>query len=317
MVYKVDTVNTVNMTDNVVINKHSKTQPLFEKLAIFDYDGTIVKAKEGRQFPKNVDDWMYIRKSVPKTIRKFSKKYSIVIVTDQSKDWKVKQIKNVMKDLKVKYTAIIGFKINKPCTSLFDEIIPEFNNKKSFYVGDAGGRENDWSDVDKKFAKNIKVKFYCPEEIFPLDKIKNKLISSLSQKNKEVVIMVGYPASGKSTIAKELATSENNTYHITSGDIYKTPPKMIKDAEQHLDQSIIFDSTGGNKEKRSKFVDFAKKHGLKVRVFWVKTPIEEAIERNKQRKLEGGNSVPNIAFYAYRKHFEEPNESEGFEIVNL
>ena len=76
--------------------------------------------------------------------------------------------------------------------------------------------------------------------------------------------MVGYPASGKSTIAHSL-NKEN--YYVVSGDIHKTVPKMIKDAQQHLDKSIVFDSTGGNKEKRKKFVDFAKKHQLPIRVF--------------------------------------------------
>ena len=127
------------MIDDIVIHKHSKSKPLRSKLAIFDYDGTIVKAKEGRPFPKDIDDWMYIRESVPNTIQKYSKKYRIVIVTDQSKEWKIKQIKNVMKDLKVKYTAIIGFQTHKPDTSLFAKHISEFDKKKSFYVGDAGG----------------------------------------------------------------------------------------------------------------------------------------------------------------------------------
>ena len=70
------------MIDDIVIHKHSKSKPLRSKLAIFDYDGTIVKAKEGRPFPKDIDDWMYIRESVPNTIRKYSKKYRIIIVME-------------------------------------------------------------------------------------------------------------------------------------------------------------------------------------------------------------------------------------------
>lgn len=37
---------------------------------------------------------------------------------------------------------------------------------KSFYVGDAAGRPNDHSDSDKKFAENIGIQFFTPEEFF-------------------------------------------------------------------------------------------------------------------------------------------------------
>ena len=56
---------------------------------------------------------------------------------------------------------------------------------------------------------------------------------------------------------------------------------------------------------------------LPVRVFWVQTPIDVAMERNKQRALEGGTKVPDIVFYVYRKKFEEPHESEGFAVVKF
>lgn len=296
------------MEDIIITTRVRKSS---KPLAIFDYDGTIVKAKEGRPFPKDVDDWIYIRESVPEVIRNFDKTHQIVLVTDQTKSWKVEQIKNVMKDLKVKYTAIIGVKTQKPSTSLFDKFFPTFDKENTFYVGDAGGAKNDWSDVDKKFAEGIDVKFYRPEEVFPL-KTNTTKTKSLESKTKEVVIMVGYPASGKSTIAKSL-----KGYHVVSGDELKTAPKMIKDAQAHLDQSIVFDSTSGTKEKRALFVEFAKKHGLPVRVFWVQTSIEESMERNKQRGLEGGPKIPNVVFYTYRKNFEPPSEDEGFSVVKL
>ncbi|GMG21283.1 unnamed protein product [Ambrosiozyma monospora] len=38
--------------------------------------------------------------------------------------------------------------------------------EKSFYVGDAAGRKSDFSDSDKKFAENVGLKFYTPEEFF-------------------------------------------------------------------------------------------------------------------------------------------------------
>ena len=189
------------MEDTILTTRKKKSS---KNLAIFDYDGTLVKPKDGRRFPKDVDDWQYTRDSVPKTIKKYSKTHQIVLVTDQSKLWKIEQIKNVMKDLNVNYTAIIGVKTKKPNTELFDSYYKEFNKSEAFYVGDAGGRKDDWSDVDKKFAENIGVKFYSPEEIL-ITSPKTNNEYSLESKEKEVVIMVGYPASGKSTIAKSFS----------------------------------------------------------------------------------------------------------------
>jgi predicted kinase len=93
---------------------------------------------------------------------------------------------------------------------------------------------------------------------------------------------------------------------------------MIKDAKKHIaDESVVFDSTAGTKEKRAAFVNFAKEMDLPVRVFWVQTSIDVSMERNKQRESTGGPKVPDIAFYVYRKRFETPSEDEGFKLVKI
>lgn len=126
--------------------------------------------------------------------------------------------------------------------------------------------------------------------------------------------MVGYPGSGKTTIAKGL-----EGYHRVDGDSLKTAAAMKKDAKKYVaEQSIVFDSTAGTKKKRAEFIAFAKKHDLSVRAFWIQTPMDIAMERNQQRGSQGGSNVPTIVFYVYRKHFEEPSLEEGFtEIVKL
>jgi len=283
------------------------------KLAIFDFDWTIVKPKEGRKFPKDLEDWQYIRESVPSVLRKFAKDHQIVIVTDQSKLWKIDQIRKVITDLGIDITAIIGIKTQKPDSTLFQSVFPKFMPEKGFYVGDAAGRPGDWSDKDLQFALNIGTKFYVPEEIFPLDTVPEPPHSAKAKKEKEVVIMVGYPASGKTTIANSL-----EGYYRVDGDSLKSASAMVKDARKHVsEQSIVFDSTGLTKERRTEFVNFAKENGIPVRVFWVQTPIDVAMERNKQRAAAGGPKVPDIAFYVYRKRFEEPTEAEGFRLVKI
>lgn len=283
------------------------------KYAIFDFDGTLVKPKDGRRFPKDVDDWQYIRPSVPDVLKKYGKTHHVVIVTDQSKPWKITQIQNVMKLLDLEHlTVVIGVKTQKPKTDLFNKALPKFKPDHAFYVGDAAGRPGDWSDKDKVFATNLKVEFFTPEAMFPLAEKATEAIKPAIKK--EVVIMVGYPASGKSTIAKTTFP----TYHIVNGDLLKTAAAMIKDAEKHVQtKSIVFDSTAGTKEKRAQYIKFAEKHDLPVRVLWVNTPIDVAMERNKTRAAEGGPKIPDIAFYVYRKHFQIPEESEGFKLLIL
>ena len=296
------------MEDVVLQQKASRRS----KLAIFDFDWTIVKPKEGRKFPKDVDDWQYIRESVPSVIRDFAKDHQIVILTDQSKMWKIDQIKAVMEDLGVVNKAIIGMKTQKPDTSLFKSVYPNLKAEKAIYVGDAAGRPGDWSDKDLKFAEGLGIKFFAPEELFPLDKVASLPKSATAKKEKEVVIMMGYPASGKSTIAKGLG------YYVVDGDKLKSAAAMIKDAKKHIaEESVVFDSTAGTKAKRAEFVNFAKELGLPVRVFWVRTSIDISMERNKQRALMGGPKIPDIAFYVFRKNLEEPTEDEGFKLVKI
>jgi bifunctional polynucleotide phosphatase/kinase len=302
------------MDDLVLQSKKSRRT----KLAIFDFDWTIVKPKDGRKFPKDVNDWQYLRASVPDVIKKYAKDHQIVIMTDQSKPWKVDQIKAVLADLAIDYTAIIGVKpaSQKPSTNLFNTTFPKFDNTKALYVGDAAGRKDDWSDKDRVFAERLGVAFHVPEDMFPLDVAKPLPKAVAPAKKQEVVIMVGYPASGKSTIAKTIL--EESGYHRVDGDSLKTAKAMVKDAGKHVaTKSIVFDSTAGTKEKRGEFVKFATEHKLPVRVFWVQTSIEESMERNKQRGAAGGNKVPDVVFYVFRKNFETPEAEEGFTVVKI
>jgi bifunctional polynucleotide phosphatase/kinase len=168
----------------------------------------------------------------------------------------------------------------------------------SFFVGDAAGREGDWSRNDIDVAARIGVKFYVPEEVFPLftkePVTKEPVLRGGVEQ--EVLIMVGYPASGKSTVAREM--QEKYGYVHIDGDIFKTGPKMVKEAEKYVGtpNSVIFDATNGTKERRKLYIDFAKKHNLKVRCLWKTTPIDVSMEQNRERQKQGGPKVPDVVF---------------------
>lgn len=68
----------------------------------------------------------------------------------------------------------------KPHTTMWDDFVSNYNGgisidmDNSFYCGDAAGRPKNWkagaprdfSCTDRKFAANIGLKFYTPEELF-------------------------------------------------------------------------------------------------------------------------------------------------------
>jgi bifunctional polynucleotide phosphatase/kinase len=306
--YSLQKITTVH--ENIII-QYKIVPSSSDKYAIFDVDWTLIKPKDGRKFPQNVEDWIWLRESVPETIRKYhDDNYNIVFLTDQTKPWKVSMIENVIKEINVPITCLIAMNktYHKPNPTFFMDTIKtdDIDMKTSFFVGDAAGREGDWSRNDIDVAAKIGVRFYTPEEIFRWEH--KNIEKNLASTTKEVVIMVGYPGSGKSTIAKEL---EKHNYIRIDGDALKTGPKMIKEAEKYVDQkSIIFDATNGTKERRQLYIDFAKKHNLGVRCLWKTTSIGDAMEQNRERQKQGGPKIPDIVFYTYRKKFEEPTEDE-------
>lgn len=279
------------------------------QLAVFDFDWTMVKPTGGRKFPKDENDWVWWRSTVPKVLKELAKsKYRMIILTDQSKEWKITMIKNVIKQLKIPFTVIVGVDKNmqKPNPALFQSEIMNFDKDTSFYVGDAAGREGEWSDKDKVFANKIGMKFYTPEEIFPME---YKPFPDISiPKHNEVIIMIGSPGSGKSTFIQQQLVPKG--YYIVDGDTLKLPHKMLDDASKHLDQSIVFDATNGTKERRKYYIDFAKEHQLPVRCVWVNTSIGEALDNVKIRREKTGKNVPNVAVFQYHKKFQEPTEEE-------
>ncbi len=300
-----------------------------KKIAMFDYDWTLVKPKSGGTFPKDAEDWTWLYPSVLETLQTYyAKGYSIVVFTNQSKQWKVHQIENVMSSIGIPCFVYIAMQKeeHKPATTMFKAFLDdkEWDKNKSFFVGDALGRAADYSDSDKVFAETIGLKakqIHAPEAFFKHEtkttpKSPIRVASSTTQ---ELVIMVGYPASGKSTITQTVF--KPNGYVILESDVLKTMPKIRSGLKNALTigKSVVVDATNPTRERRKEYIDLAKAVNpelIKIRVIHVATSMDESVERNNMRPKEKG--VPMIAYYTYRKKFEEPNASiEGFDILQV
>jgi len=288
------------------------------QIAFIDYDWTIVTPKDNSTFPKDIDDWKWLRPNVPEIIKSYyDHGFGIYIVTNQSKDWKIQQIELVIAKLEIPVTICIARnKLEyKPSLFIYHEALSEEQCKKiklnkSFMCGDALGRPNDHSDCDLKFAEAIGIKCFSPEEFFPFKEksIDNKLQPKTAQ---EIVIMVGYPGSGKSTVISKIF--EPAGYFIAHGDELKTAAKMIKATIKPIKdgKSVVFDATNPSKEKRAEYIQFAKKYDIPVRCVYMSTDFEESMARNNNRE----KPVPKIVYYIYKKKFEMPSEDEDFELV--
>lgn len=215
---------------------------------------------------------------------------------------------------------------------------------KSFYIGDAAGRPKDWmpkkkkdfSCTDRLFALNLRLDFKTPEEFFlsykpakfempefdPKSVSKNNSLSTNGENvfstEQEVVVMVGYPASGKSFIAKEYFVPKG--YVCINRDTMKTWQKCVAACGKALAEgkSVIVDNTNPDVLSRGRYVECAKKRGCECRCFVMQVTMDHARHNNRFRELSGSDHdrVPDMVFYQHRKVYQEPTLEEGFSSIN-
>jgi bifunctional polynucleotide phosphatase/kinase len=293
------------------------------KVAAFDYDWTIIRPNSDGEFPKNKDDWKWLRPNVPSVLKSlYDKGFCIVLFTNQTKRWKGEQIETVVNSLDIPVLACIAFDKaeHKPSTAMYDSVFAgkKVDNTKSFFVGDALGRQNDWSNTDKLFAQAVGLKVSSPEEMFVLQEpspTKSPLLKTTSAQ--ELVVMVGFPGSGKSYWAEKVFGS-NNQYTVLHGDQLKTSAKLQSAALKCLrnGQSVVIDATNPSRKKRAEYVSIANTLNVPVRCVHVATNMGDSMYRNNNRPKD--TQVPKIVYYMFNKHFEMPMKEEGFaDIVTI
>eukprot|EP01027_Heterolobosea_sp_BB2_P014464 GEZU01020775.1.p1 GENE.GEZU01020775.1~~GEZU01020775.1.p1 ORF type:complete len:257 (+),score=90.15 GEZU01020775.1:693-1463(+) len=211
----------------------------------------------------------------------------------------------------------------------------------SFYVGDAAGRPKDWkpkakkdfSCSDRKFAANIGIAFHTPEEFFLGEKPCTKFswegidpskitteiepykTETLVSNQQEMVLFVGFPASGKSTFAKRHFLPKGYV-HINM-DTLGTKAKCLKAAREAIDagKSVVIDNTNPDKASRAEYIAIAKAKNVPVRCFLFKVDQELAEHLNmyRERMSKGAHKhVPSVAYNTYKKRLAEPTLNEGF-----
>ena len=225
--------------------------------------------------------------------------------------------------------------------------------KRSFYCGDAAGRPQDFAATDRMFAHNIGVRhFFTPEQLLPpttLPLVKYKpnidiltpfLIDSDSEKTQEeregvslqlcldslnsfglnkenkkvMVLTLGYPGSGKSTITNILHTHFN--YQIVNRDTLKTKAKCLKLTTVYLkeNKNIVIDATNYTRDMRAEYLKLALPHDYQIILIHVDNSIEVSYYMNQYRCQTSHGShglIPKVVYYKMRKNLEIPTLEEG------
>ncbi|XP_028275302.1 bifunctional polynucleotide phosphatase/kinase [Parambassis ranga] len=244
----------------------------------------------------------------------------------------------------------------KPVMGMWNHLCEKANDgvtvdkMQSFYVGDAAGRPENWAPGKKKkdfscsdrlFALNIGLQFHTPEEYFlgwkaasyrlpefdprKLDstaRLYDPPSASLTSSKTEVIVAVGFPASGKSTFF--------HTHIIPKGYVYVNRDTLgswqncVSACARALKEGrcVAVDNTNPDRESRKRYVDVAKAAGVSCRCFHFSASLEQAKHNNRFREMAPSNSkhdkVNDLVFHSYKKHFVAPALSEGFsEILQI
>jgi bifunctional polynucleotide phosphatase/kinase len=339
--------NSINFYVNNIPVRHKY------KIAGFDWDHTIVKPKTTIH-PRNEDDWILCYKTVINKFKQLlDDDYLIVIFSNQSNIDKpnrqhiiLNRIYNIFNTIPIPNLFFISNsddinrKPNKGMWEYMEKLLKQpIDLENSFYVGDAGGREYpdkkpDFSCSDRYFAYNLGINYKTPEEFFnedfaknyvtnlyPLEKFKDLKDSNRFNGNQiinkniaEIILMVGYPSSGKSTFSKKYFV--NNGYKYINQDLHKSQCLTMCKTYAKNNDKIVIDNTNGSIKSRVKYINIAKEYNLPIRCFYFNIDIELALHLNNYRMLLSGvKKLPKVAYYTFRKYFELPTKNENLDDV--
>ncbi|KAK9520534.1 hypothetical protein VZT92_020414 [Zoarces viviparus] len=244
----------------------------------------------------------------------------------------------------------------KPVMGMWNHLCEKANDgvtvdkTQTFYVGDAAGRPENWAPGRKKkdfscsdrlFALNIGLQFHTPEEYFwgwksapyslpsfdprKLDStagLSDPPSACLTSSRPEVIVAVGFPASGKSTFFQTHVIPKGYVY--VNRDTLGSWQSCVSACERALKEgrSVVVDNTNPDPESRKRYVDVAKAAGVQCRCFHFSASLEQAKHNNRFREMVPSDSkhvkVNDMIFHSYKKHFVAPALPEGFsEILQI
>jgi aryl-alcohol dehydrogenase-like predicted oxidoreductase/predicted kinase len=151
----------------------------------------------------------------------------------------------------------------------------------------------------------------------------------------DVVIVMGLPAAGKSTLAQALVAE--GYYRLNRDDAGGTLRSLLPALSRAIETGatrVVLDNTYGTRKTRAEVIQAAATHGLPVRCVWLSTSLEDAQTNAAWRLVSRYGRLPSdddlarlrqsdvaaflpSAQFKYRRELEPPDASEGFSRVDV
>ena len=297
------------------------------KILSLDLDHTIIKPKGKTKFPKSPSDWRLMYDNTLLKLREYQDKgYVLSIFTNPRKETTIrveqhKQIREIFNNTGLNIRFYVAWKDGgvKPGMGMWNTFMKDLNNpdidmENSIYVGDAAGRENDYSSCDRAFAKNIGLPFQTPEQFFsginedvPFtwkgcitqeQLVKTNNINFIPETKQTMLVCCGPPASGKSTFSKGLP---DNFKRFSLDEMSKAKAKKAIKKTYADGFSIVVDSTNPTEQHRKEWFDLVSDDIPKKVVYFITPRIN--CEYSNQLRIK---PIPKLVYNIFFKKLEEP-----------
>ena len=145
---------------------------------------------------------------------------------------------------------------------------------------------------------------------------------------KEIVLICGYPAAGKTTLVKEY----NQHVRLNRDELGGKTSGLACRLQERIDAgktAFVLDNTFPTIESRKPFIEIGQRAGIPVKCVWLKTSCEDSqfnaslrmvrkygsildLDEIKEKSETDPGCFPSAPLFNYRKIFEKPTVAEGF-----